>query len=241
MRVAVLSDIHANLVALDAVLAAIGDVDAIWHLGDVVGYGPEPDAVVERLERAGAVGVAGNHDRAATGGPEIDWFNPDARAAMEWTRGRISPETTRWLDAQPVRRTEADRLLVHGSPRDPLWEYITSASIARANFEALPTPVGFFGHTHIPAAWLQRDGRLESTEPAAGSSVSPADGTRALLNPGSVGQPRDGDPRASWLEVDVEAGTATWRRAAYDVPAVQRAMRSLGLPARLVERLRHGL
>ena len=241
MRVAVLSDIHANLVALDAVLAAIGDVDAIWHLGDVVGYGPEPDAVVERLDRAGAVGVAGNHDRAATGGPEIDWFNPDARAAMEWTRRRISPETVRWLDAQPVRRTEADRLLVHGSPRDPLWEYITSTNIARANFEELPTPIGFFGHTHIPAAWVERDGRLENTEPSAGSSVSLADGARALLNPGSVGQPRDGDARASWLEVDVDAGMAKWRRAAYDVSAVQREMRSLGLPARLVERLRHGL
>jgi predicted phosphodiesterase len=241
VRVAVLSDIHANLVALDAVLAAIGDVDAIWHLGDVVGYGPEPDAVVERLAAAGAVGVAGNHDRAAAGGREIDWFNPDARAAMEWTRQRISPETTRWLDAQPVRRTESDRLLVHGSPRDPIWEYITSASIARANLEALPTAIGFFGHTHIPAAWLERDGRLESTEPTAGSSVSLADGTRALINPGSVGQPRDGDPRASWLEVDLDAGSATWRRAAYDVPAVQREMRAARLPARLVERLRHGL
>ena len=241
MRVAVLSDIHANLVALDAVLAAIGDVDAIWHLGDVVGYGPEPDGVVQRLEATGAIGVAGNHDRAATGGPEIDWFNPDARAAMEWTRTRISPETTRWLNAQPVRRTEADRLLVHGSPRDPLWEYITSASVAGANFEALSTGVGLFGHTHIPAAWLERDGRVEGTEPAASSSVRLEEGTRALLNPGSVGQPRDGDPRASWLELDGDAGTVTWRRTEYDVPAVQREMRSAGLPVRLIERLRHGL
>ncbi len=241
MRVAVLSDIHANLVALDAVLAAIGPVDAIWHLGDVVGYGPEPDAVVERLDRAGAVGVAGNHDRAAAGGPEIDWFNPDARAAMEWTRRRIAPKTKAWLAAQPERRTESDRLLVHGSPRDPIWEYITSANIAKANFEALPTAIGLFGHTHLPAAWLERDGHLEGSAPTASSSVSLANGTRALLNPGSVGQPRDGDPRASWLELDADACTATWRRVAYDIPAVQREMRSAGLPARLVERLRHGL
>lgn len=241
MRVAVLSDIHANLVALDAVLDSIGSVDAIWHLGDVVGYGPQPDAVVERLDRAGAIGVAGNHDRAATGGSQIDWFNPDARSAMEWTRKRISPETTTWLDAQPERRTEADRVLVHGSPRDPIWEYITSASIARANFDALPTAIGLFGHTHVPAAWLERDGRLEGSEPGASSSVSLGDGTRALLNPGSVGQPRDGDPRSSWLELDSEAGTATWRRVAYDIAAVQRDMRTAGLPARLVERLRHGL
>ena len=119
MRVAVVSDIHANLVALDAVLAAIGSVDAVWQLGDVVGYGPEPDAVVERLAEIGAVGVAGNHDLAALGGREIDWFNPDAKAAMEWTRGRIVERTRVWLAALPTTRLEAGLTLVHGSPRDP--------------------------------------------------------------------------------------------------------------------------
>src|SRR4249919_4287210 len=101
MRIAVLSDIHSNLVALDAVLAHIGSIDAIWHLGDVVGYGPEPDAVVERLASLGAVGVRGNHDAAAAGGSEIDWFNPDARAAMEWTRAAIAERTRDWLTALP--------------------------------------------------------------------------------------------------------------------------------------------
>ena len=241
MRVAVLSDIHANLTALDAVLGAVGSVDAIWHLGDVVGYGPEPDAVVARLVEARALGVAGNHDRAAVGGKEIEWFNPDARAAMEWTRTRISAETSTWLRDQPERRTEAGALLVHGSPRDPVWEYITSASIVRANIPAMGTAVGLYGHTHVPMAWLERDGRIEGTEPRDGAAVTLDGATHLLVNPGSVGQPRDGDARASWLELDLAAGTGTWHRVAYDVAGVQRAMRDAGLPARLAERLRHGL
>ena len=128
MRVAVLSDIHANLVALDAVLATLGSVDAVWHLGDVVGYGPDPDGVVARLTEIGAVGVRGNHDAAAAGGDEIDWFNPDARAAMEWTRTRISPTTRDWLAALPERHTRSVFGMVHGSPREPLWEYIVSVA-----------------------------------------------------------------------------------------------------------------
>src|SRR5919112_3775641 len=126
MRIAVLSDIHANLHALDAVLAAAGDVDAVWHLGDVVGYGPEPDGVVDRLRDVDAKGVRGNHDAAACGGSEIDWFNPEARRAMEWTRRAITAETVAWLAALPDRRTEGVSELVHGSHREPLWEYVTS-------------------------------------------------------------------------------------------------------------------
>lgn len=241
MRVAVLSDIHANLTALDAVLAAVGSVDAIWHLGDVVGYGPEPDAVVARLADAGALGVAGNHDRAAVGGREIEWFNPDARSAMEWTRTRISPETTAWLQGQPERRTEADALLVHGSPRDPVWEYITSPTIVRANIEAMPTAVGLFGHTHVPMAWMERGGRIDAAEPRPGTAIALDGADHLLLNPGSVGQPRDGDARASWLELDLGATTGTWHRVPYDISQVQRAMRDAGLPARLADRLQHGL
>ena len=142
MRVAVLSDIHANLAALDSVIASFGSVDAVWHLGDVVGYGPEPDGVVERLSEIGAVGVRGNHDAAAIGGKEIDWFNPDARAAMEWTRRRISGATRDWLAALPERHTDGEFGLVHGSPREPLWEYIVSVPIARASLAALTTPFG---------------------------------------------------------------------------------------------------
>ncbi len=240
MRVAVVSDIHANLVALDAVLASVGSVDAVWQLGDVVGYGPQPDAVVERLSAIGAVGVAGNHDLAALGGREIEWFNPDAMAAMEWTRGRIGPATKAWLGALQTIRVERDVTLVHGSPRDPVWEYVTSTPIARASFAALATTIGLHGHTHLPMAWADRDGRIEAIAPGPGSSFR-LDGTRALLNPGSVGQPRDGDPTASWLELDTDAGLATWRRAAYDVDSVRREMIDAGLPGRLVERLAVGL
>ena len=122
MRIAVLSDIHSNLVALDAVLAHAGTVDAIWHLGDVVGYGPDPDGVVARLIGVGAVGVRGNHDAAALGGREIDWFNPEARAAAEWTRDTIDGTTRAWLSALPERHAIDRMTLVHGSPRDPIRE-----------------------------------------------------------------------------------------------------------------------
>src|SRR5688500_3532760 len=152
MRIAVLSDIHANLPALDAVLADAGAVDAIWHLGDVVGYGPDPDGVVERLRSIGAEGVRGNHDAAACGGSEIDWFNPEARRAMEWTRAAIAPATVDWLTALPERRTVEGVDLVHGSPREPIWEYVTTAGVARANLELLGTAIGLHGHTHIPVA-----------------------------------------------------------------------------------------
>lgn len=241
MRVAVLSDIHANLVALDAVLAALGSVDAVWHLGDVVGYGPDPDGVVRRLGEMGAVGVRGNHDAAAAGGNEIDWFNPDARAAMEWTRERIGDATRDWLSALPERHTTQETFgLVHGSPREPLWEYIVSAPIARANLTLLTTRVGLFGHTHLPMVFAETDGAVEQIEPGDGSTFS-LKGRRALVNPGSVGQPRDGIPAACHMVIDTDAEQCTWYRTPYDVDAVQRAMREAGLPDRLVQRLAYGL
>ena len=243
MRIAVISDVHSNLLALDAVLAQAGAVDAIWHLGDVVGYGPEPDAVVERLAAVGALGVRGNHDAAAVGGTEIEWFNPDARAAMEWTRGVISDRTRSWLLGLPERREEADFTLVHGSGRDPTWEYVTSAADARESLGAMATRHGLNGHTHVPVAFLEAGGRIGRIGPG-GSPTDPGvglDGGRLLLNPGSVGQPRDGDPRASFLILDTDANTATWQRIAYDFGAVGAAMLAAGLPARLAERLRGGL
>lgn len=239
MRIAVVSDIHSNLHALDAVLAKVGAVDAIWHLGDIVGYGPEPDAVVARLMDLGAIGVRGNHDAAATGGVEIEWFNPDARAAMEWTRATISDETRAWLAALPQRRLESDFTLVHGSPRDPTWEYVTSAALARAGLSAISTEHGLHGHTHVPIAFTMVDGRMRTLAPRAGNTVSLGEG-RTLLNPGSVGQPRDHDPRASYLILDLAAGSATWGRVAYDFDAVGALMRAAGLPPRLADRLRIG-
>ena len=240
MRIAVLSDIHANLPALDAVLADAGPVDGIWHLGDVVGYGPDPNGVVARLRDVGATGVRGNHDAAACGGPEIDWFNADARRAMEWTRTTIDGPSVEWLSALPERRVLEGCELVHGSPREPLWEYIVSVPIARANLAVLTTPFGLYGHTHLPMVFAEHDGAVDQIEPAEGSTFR-VEGRRALINPGSVGQPRDGLLTASFLILDTDIGQCTWQRVAYDIGAVQGEMRNAGLPARLVERLSYGL
>ena len=239
MRIAVLSDIHSNLVALDAVLAHLGSVDAIWQLGDVVGYGPDPDGVVARLAEVGAVGVRGNHDAAAVGGSEIEWFNPDARTAIEWTRSRISATTRAWLEGLPERLVETDYTLVHGSPREPLWEYITSSPVARANLPFVTTRFALHGHTHLPIVWAEEDGRIVSIAPGDGSTFT-LDG-RALLNPGSVGQPRDGIPESSCMVIDSDRDLVTWHRVPYDIEAVQAAMRDAGLPTRLVERLSYGV
>ena len=240
MRVAVLSDIHSNLVALDAVLAHAGTVDAIWHLGDVVGYGPDPDGVVARLIEVGAIGVRGNHDAAALGGREIDWFNPEARAAAEWTRDTIDGTTRAWLSALPERHAIDRMTLVHGSPRDPIREYVSSAAIALENLAVLETDFGLHGHTHVPVAFcLGPDERLRVVAPGSGGILE-LDGQRALINPGSVGQPRDDDPDASYLILDPDAATVTWHRVPYDIASVQAAIRAAGLPRRLADRLAFG-
>ena len=239
MRIAVLSDIHANLVALDAVIASFDRVQAVWHLGDVVGYGPDPDGVIERLRGLDATGVRGNHDAAAIGGSEIDWFNPAARIAMEWTRGAIGPASRAWLADLPVTHVEGDFTLVHGSPRDPTWEYVMTAAVARANLAALGTAHGLNGHTHRPVAFVAVGSRTETRVPRHADTLDLDEG-RALLNPGSVGQPRDGSPESSYLVIDTSAATCTWQRIPYDVARVQDAMRAHGLPRVLADRLAVG-
>jgi predicted phosphodiesterase len=240
VRIGVLSDIHANLPALDAVLAAMPSVDALWQLGDVVGYGPSPNEVVARLREAGADGVRGNHDAAALGELETADFNVDARRAIEWTRSVITDDTRTWLGARPQRAELEGFTLVHGSPRDPIWEYVTSTPVARAGIDAMQTRSGLHGHTHMPIAFVLEDGRLETVAPGDGSTLT-IDGRRILANPGSVGQPRDGIPTASWLVLDTDSDAITWHRTAYEVEVVQRAMIEAGLPGRLVERLSYGL
>jgi diadenosine tetraphosphatase ApaH/serine/threonine PP2A family protein phosphatase len=236
MRVAVLSDIHSNLIALDAVLRHAGEVDAIWHLGDVVGYGPEPDAVVARLAERDATGVRGNHDAAAIGGSEIEWFNADARAAAEWTRRTISTSTQRWLADLPIRRVADGLSLVHGSPRDPLREYVTDGAVAAANLDLQETDHAFHGHTHVPVAWLATSDGVALIRGRETEGIE-LGSQRTLTNPGSVGQPRDGDPRAAYLVLDTEARTVTWHRVEYDIESVRRAIRAAGLPGRLGDRL----
>jgi len=241
MLVAVLADIHSNLRALDAVLGSLGTVDAVWHLGDVVGYGPEPDAVVARLREVGAVGVKGNHDAAVCGGLSMEDFNPDARAADEWTRDRIEEATLAYLEGLPetIAPGGTDFTLVHGSPREPTWEYLTTAPAAHENMSFFETRYCLVGHTHVPLVFRERRSHLETLVPDPESRLS-LDERRAFLNPGSVGQPRDGDPTASYLILDTTAGHATWRRVAYDISATQTAMLAAGLPPRLARRLSFG-
>lgn len=240
MRIAVLSDIHGNLPALNAVLNELKPYDAIWQLGDVVGYGPQPNEVVERLAQENAAGVRGNHDSAAIGELETESFNDDARAAVEWTAEHIEPATRSWLASLPLRSVEEPFTLVHGSPRDPVWEYIFNASIARANMDAFETRYCFFGHTHIPSLFREAGARIEGVQPAPGASHE-LNGERLMLNPGSVGQPRDGDPRASAALFDTDRGEVEWHRVEYPIEKVQQLMARRKLPERLIARLRLGL
>ena len=240
MRVAVLSDIHSNLPALEAVLAALPEVDALWQLGDVVGYGPHPVEVIDRLSAQRAGGVRGNHDAAALGDIDTEWFNGDARTAVEWSGTQLTPTARTWLGALPTTSRESEFTLAHASPRDPVWEYVYSASIAAAVFDAFDTTHCLVGHTHVPLVFRQVHGGIETLDPRVGEILQ-LDERRTILNPGSVGQPRDGDPRASAMVLDTEALTATWLRVPYPIEETQAAMRSAGLPGRLVERLSYGL
>jgi len=241
VKIAVLSDIHSNLVALEAVLSSLPSVDAVWHTGDVVGYGPEPQAVVERLIAAGALGVRGNHDDAAAGGASIESFNPDGYRAMVWTRRHIDEGARQYLAALPERLVPEGSTftLVHGSPRDPIWEYLDSTPAARDNLGVLATPHCLVGHTHVPRLFRESGRRVES-QVAGEDNVVEIDGRRLIVNPGSVGQPRDGDPRSSYVLIDTAAATIAWRRIRYDIVATQSAMRAAGLPEWLADRLKLG-
>ena len=242
MRIAVLSDIHANLAALEAVRADLPEVDQVWVLGDIVGYGPQPNEVISTLQEMGARSVLGNHDGAAIGGVDPAYFNSDARAAIEWTATAIDDNARSYLATLPEVRRDGDLTAVHGSPRDPTWEYITSRGIAAANAEHFDTRLCLFGHTHIPVAFLLGDD-VETIGGLPGDVVR-LDGARALLNPGSVGQPRDGLPDAAYAILETGDGTGpvamSFHRVRYDIDTTQRLMRERGLPTRLAERLSYG-
>jgi diadenosine tetraphosphatase ApaH/serine/threonine PP2A family protein phosphatase len=239
MRIAVVSDVHANLPALEAVIEAAGRVDAWWHCGDVVDYGPHPDEVVARLREIEAQGVLGNHDAAALGSSVIEWFNPFAQTACLWTRERISPETRAWLAALPETATIEGWALVHGSFRDPLEEYVTRESEAAASMAVSGARLALHGHTHVPRAWRKAGRGADELRFAVGKPLA-LGGDTWFLNPGSVGQPRDRDPRASVLVLDTEAGAATLLRVPYDVGRTQADIRRAGLPGVLADRLGDG-
>lgn len=240
MRLAVLSDIHANLAALDAVRADLPAVDEVWALGDIVGYGPRPNEVIAALQAMGARSVLGNHDGAAIGTVDPGDFNPDALAAITWTAGVLDDNARAYLAALPEVRRDGELTAVHGSPRDPVWEYIVGPAVAAANLGSFDTRVCLFGHTHLPVVFRATDGGGVTVQPGLPGEPVAVDAGRLLVNPGSVGQPRDGNPRAAYLVVDLDAGTADFRRVRYDIEETQRQMVDLGLPPRLVERLSYG-
>ncbi|MCC6173751.1 MAG: metallophosphoesterase family protein [Chloroflexi bacterium] len=243
MRIGVISDVHANLIALEAVLSAIQPIDQLWCLGDIVGYGPQPNDCVDLLvSQPKFLAVAGNHDYAAIGRIGIEAFNRFAALAAQWTAEQLRPTVREYLAALPTLTSSGEFTLAHGSPRGPLWEYILNARTAQANFEHFHGPFCLVGHTHVPAVFtLDPAGDVQAHRVAGEAEVSLArPGWRFILNPGGVGQPRDGDPRAAFLVVDTERATATWRRVSYDVERTQRLMRRVHLPDRLADRLAQG-
>ena len=240
MRVGIISDIHGNLDALDAVLAAIGSADALWCLGDVVGYGAEPNECIARLRDLDAVSIVGNHDLAALGQVSLDTFNADAAAAARWTAAVLTPESRAWLAARTATATAGAVLLAHGSPYDPVWEYVTNGRVAARSLTCFDSPLGLIGHTHVPSSFVQQpDGQIDTEYRVEGEVVHLEDG-RLLANPGSVGQPRDEDPRAAYLILDSVTATLTWYRTPYPIALAQEKILGARLPERLARRLAAG-
>ena len=241
MRVAVISDIHGNIAALEAALAAIRTegTDEIWCLGDLVGYGAKPNECCAAVETSASFCLVGNHDLAVRGTIDLAEFSGDAGAAARWTREVLAPESLSFLNGLEPHGARADVALFHGSARDPVWEYVLSDDAALATLELTEEPVVLVGHSHAALHVATRDGEVSG-------GLSPADtevalgGSRTLLNPGSVGQPRDGDPRAAYLMLDLAARTAVFRRVEYDVERTQAEIREAGLPETLAARLATG-
>jgi diadenosine tetraphosphatase ApaH/serine/threonine PP2A family protein phosphatase len=241
VRYLIISDIHGNLGALEAVLADAPAFDTIWCLGDLVGYGPNPNECVERVQDFPLLSLAGNHDWAALGKLDLRSFNADAREANAWTQSELTSAVREFLIGLPTHTQRDDVYMAHASPREPLWEYILDANLAYANFAHFSTPICLVGHTHIPLVF-----ELDEQRKRCRTSIPPfpapltLGSSRMIINPGSVGQPRDGDPRASYAILDEEDTSWEFRRVAYPVEITQERMRARGLPRRLIERLELG-
>ena len=240
MRRLIVSDVHSNLAALDAVVAsaeADGPLDGVWCLGDIVGYGPWPLETVRRIRSLDAVCIQGNHDAGAIGRISLDTFNHAAREACRWNGAQLDEEARSFLEGLPDTVAVAGFTLVHGTPRDPLWEYLTGFADAVAALASVGTRDVLVGHTHYQFAFEDGQG---ATMPGPDGLTVTRDGGRLVVNPGSVGQPRDHDPRAAYAVYDSEADALSLCRAAYDIAATQRAMERAGLPEPLISRLSAG-
>src|SRR5215475_1852713 len=239
MQVAIVSDIHGNRHAFEAVLADVerSPAQEIWCLGDVVGYGADPNDCC-KLARANAdVCLAGNHDLAVTGDLDLGEFSTGAALAARWTQEVIAADHRDWLASLKPAQSVEGIGLYHASPRDPIWEYVLSALLAELCLDAQPERLSMVGHSHVALSFVRPEG-----EPATGSArrggeeLDVSEG-EWILNPGSVGQPRDGDPRAAWLLLDLDEGTARYHRVQYDAVAAGAAILEAGLPTALAERL----
>lgn len=261
-RILILADIHANREALEAVLVDAGACSAIWCLGDMIGYGPDPAYCLRWAQEHCALVLAGNHDRAAVEFAHLERFNPAARVAAEWTQAQLSPEDCAYvrsipsarhvpypeiaaLMTPPVPAGGSDVALAHGSParppEGPVWTYILTAIEAAEAFDApeFPGPLCFVGHSHVAVAYQRTDAGTFRVAGAANATLDLSD-ARYIVNPGSVGQPRDRDPRAAYLIYDPRSSQAQWHRVAYDVATTQAKMRAADLPDRLIARLARG-
>jgi diadenosine tetraphosphatase ApaH/serine/threonine PP2A family protein phosphatase len=241
MRVAVVSDIHSNLHALEAVLAAV-DADApdeLWCLGDLVGYGPRPNECCALVRERAGICLAGNHDLAVRGDIDLLEFSGDAAAAARWTRGVLTDAARAYLDVLDSSGSRAGVALYHASARDPVWEYVLSDEAAEATLDLAGAPLVLVGHSHAALVAVDRNGAIAGGLAEAGTELDLAEG-RFLLNPGSVGQPRDGDPRAAYLLLDLDERRAGFRRVEYDVERTQAEIREAGLPEALAARLSLG-
>ncbi len=245
MRAAVLSDVHSNQPALEAALTAIEEagVDELWCLGDVVGYGAQPDACTTLIRERCDVCLVGNHDLAVLGSLDVSSFSDAAAVAVRWTQEQASAETLDFLRGLKPAASRAGLGMFHASPRDPVWEYVLSVDQAEAGLDAQEERIGLIGHSHISLFFTRADGPrpgpAHGSQAGEGSVLNLASGGW-LLNPGSVGQPRDGDPRAAWLELDTEAWTARFHRVEYEIAAAAGAIVAAGLPSQLAERLEVG-
>lgn len=242
MQVAIVSDIHANRHALEAVLADIArsEVSELWCLGDIVGYGADPDDCCALVREHAAVCLAGNHDLAVTGELDLDEFSRGAAISARWTQEVIAPDHRAWLGTLRPRGAEAGIGLYHGSPRDPVWEYVVSPLLADLCLDVAPQRVGLIGHSHVALAFTRAEGEPATGAPRRAGDAVDLTRDEWLLNPGSIGQPRDGDPRAAWLVLDTTGQTASWRRTEYDIGGAAAAIRAARLPDSLAERLGYG-
>jgi predicted phosphodiesterase len=241
MRVAVVSDIHSNLHALEAVLAALArdPPDELWCLGDVVGYGPRPNECCALVKERAEICLAGNHDLAVRGDLDLFDFGGDAGVALAWTRAVVDDATDAFLAGLEPEGTRAGVALYHGSALDPVWEYVLSGEVAEATIRSAGVPLVLVGHSHVALIAAELDGAVGGGPAAAGTEVD-LRGGNFLVNPGSVGQPRDGDPRAAYLLLDLDASRASFRRVEYDVARTQAEIIDAGLPRSLASRLEAG-